>query len=67
MSEVPQLIQCGDHNWAPWCICCTHLMFKHTNKAIGMPNPHIRGRSFNGGRCFKMRMYALHEPSFTKL
>lgn len=25
MTTVPKLIQCGDHQWAPWCVVCVHL------------------------------------------
>jgi len=41
-EDLPQLIECGDHGMAPWCLCCTHLMMHETNKAVAIPNPHIK-------------------------
>ena len=25
-NDVPNLIECGDHKWAPWAIVCIHLL-----------------------------------------
>ena len=42
MNEVPQLIECTDHNFAPWCLICTHLVFQESKIAVVLPNDHIQ-------------------------
>jgi len=39
---VPQLIKCGNHQMAPWCICCSHLISGESKIACAVPNPHIK-------------------------
>jgi hypothetical protein len=41
-EELPQLIKCGDHGKAPWCIMCIHLMDGTASKAIAIDNLHIK-------------------------
>lgn len=33
-----QLIQCGDHSWAPWSIVCVHLMEGTSHEWIPIPS-----------------------------
>ena len=44
MSEKNiNLIQCGDHNWAPWSIVCIHLVNKESTEWIPIEsnNPEV--------------------------
>lgn len=31
------LIQCGDHSWAPWSIVCTHVLNRTAAKVYALP------------------------------
>ncbi len=37
------LIQCGDHKWAPWSIVCTHLVDGTSKDAVALhsSNPEV--------------------------
>jgi hypothetical protein len=37
------LIQCGDHKWAPWSIVCTHLVSGDSREWVPVPstNPEV--------------------------
>jgi len=37
MYGNPNLIQCADHNWSPWHICCIHLMEHKCTQAVKIP------------------------------
>jgi len=32
------LIQCGDHSWAPWSVVCVHLCSGTSREWIGIPS-----------------------------
>jgi hypothetical protein len=34
-----QLIQCGDHKWAPWSLVCVHLVNRESHEWCPVPNP----------------------------
>ena len=43
MNEKRQLIQCGDHKWAPWSIVCVHLLegSSRTWRRLTNPDPEV--------------------------
>jgi len=36
--NVPKLIQCGDHNFAPWAITCVHICEGTAADIVRLPN-----------------------------
>jgi len=42
-KDNPNLIECGDHSFAPWSIVCTHLMYgqSRTWQSLDSDNPEV--------------------------
>ena len=40
LDNKSQLIQCGDHSWAPWSVICVHLMEGDSKEWMAMPSVH---------------------------
>jgi hypothetical protein len=36
--DVPKLIQCGDHSFAPWAITCVHICNGTATDVVPLPN-----------------------------
>lgn len=37
MSTRYQLVECGDHKLAPWCVICVHLMTGSSQEWVPVP------------------------------